>query len=58
MIASTGYYQALQEAGLFDCVSYTAGVSGTCWLQSLYLSSLGQQSFQKVAEHLKDRVGE
>lgn len=56
LVASTGYYSALKETGLFDCVTYTAGVSGTCWLQSLYMSSIGQQSFDRIAEHVRDRI--
>jgi phospholipase A2 len=57
MVAGTGYYQALYVAGLFDCLTYTAGVSGSCWLQSIYFSNIGRQSFEKVIEHLKKRIG-
>ena len=46
-----------QEAGLFDCVTYTAGVSGSCWLQTLYYSSIGRQSLRHIINHLKDRIG-
>lgn len=42
---------------MFDCTTYTAGVSGSCWLQSLYNSSLGKQDFGKIIEHLKSRIG-
>lgn len=56
MVAGTGYYQALTEAGLYDCTTYTAGVSGSCWLQALYLTSLGECSFDRVMEHLKARI--
>ncbi|RPA94172.1 FabD/lysophospholipase-like protein [Choiromyces venosus 120613-1] len=56
MIAGTGYYQALTEAGLYNCTTYTAGVSGSCWLQALYLTSLGKCSFDRVMEHLKTRI--
>ena len=57
MVAGAGYYQALTEAGLFDCTTYSAGVSGSCWLQSVYMSSIGQQSFERVIAHLKARIG-
>jgi phospholipase A2 len=57
MVAGAGYYQALHESGLFDCTTYTAGVSGSCWLQSVYLSSIGQQDYGKVIDHLKTRLG-
>ncbi|KAG0637080.1 acyl transferase/acyl hydrolase/lysophospholipase [Tuber brumale] len=56
MVAGTGYYQALTEAGLYNCTTYTAGVSGSCWLQALYLTSLGKCSFDRVMEHLKTRI--
>ncbi|KAI5781417.1 acyl transferase/acyl hydrolase/lysophospholipase [Geopyxis carbonaria] len=56
MVASAGYYKALKDAGLYDCTTYTAGVSGSCWLQSVYLSSIGQQSFDRVVQHLKNRI--
>lgn len=57
MVAGCGSYQSAQEAGLFDCVTYTAGVSGSCWLQALYYSSIGKQNYQKVLDHLKSRIG-
>lgn len=56
MVAGTGFYQALTKAGLYDCATYTAGVSGSCWLQSLYLTSIGDCSFDRVIQHLKDRI--
>ena len=46
-----------QQSGLFDCVTYTSGVSGSCWLQTLFHSSIGQQDFDKVIAHLKERIG-
>lgn len=57
LVAGTGSYLSAAEAGLFDCVTYTAGVSGSCWLQTLYNSSLGGQRFDKMVEHLKRRIG-
>ncbi|KAL1985052.1 hypothetical protein VTN96DRAFT_8287 [Rasamsonia emersonii] len=57
LVAGTGSYLAAQEAGLWDCVTYTAGVSGTCWLQALYNSSLSGRDFNKLVEHLKNRLG-
>lgn len=46
-----------QEAGILDCVTYTAGVSGSCWLQTLYNNSIGQHSASRIIEHLKQRIG-
>lgn len=57
LVAGTGSMLAADKAGLFDCVTYTAGVSGSCWLQALYHSSLGAQRFEKLVDHLKARIG-
>jgi len=57
MVAGTSSYLSAQEAGLFDCVTYTAGVSGSCWLQTLYYSSLGKQDHQTLLNHIKSRIG-
>lgn len=57
MVAGCGSYLSAQEAGLFDCVTYTAGVSGSCWLQTLYYSSIGKQNAGLIVNHLKNRIG-
>ncbi|RAK97190.1 putative phospholipase A2 (PlaA) [Aspergillus ibericus CBS 121593] len=57
LVAGTGSYLAAQEAGLWDCVTYTAGVSGSCWLQTLYHSSITGRNFHKLVDHLKNRLG-
>ncbi|MCJ1232157.1 hypothetical protein MMC14_000106 [Varicellaria rhodocarpa] len=57
LVAGTGSYLSAQQAGLFDCVTYTAGVSGSCWLQTLYNSSIGGGRHENVVEHLKRRIG-
>lgn len=57
LVAGTGSYLATQEAGLWDCVTYTAGVSGSCWLQTLYHSSFIGRDFDKLVKHLKNRLG-
>jgi cytosolic phospholipase A2 len=57
LVAGTGSFLATTEAGLFDCVTYTAGVSGSCWLQALYHSSLGGRRLDKLVNHLKARIG-
>ena len=57
LVAGTSSYLSTHEAGLFDCVTYTAGVSGSCWLQTLYYSSMGQQSHAQLLNHLKHRLG-
>ena len=56
LVAGTSSYLCTQQAKLFDCVTYTAGVSGSCWLQTLYYSSLGKQNHQRIIDHLKKRI--
>ncbi|KAL8691534.1 MAG: hypothetical protein Q9218_003258 [Villophora microphyllina] len=57
MVAGTSSYLSAQEAGLYDCVTYTAGVSGSCWLQVLYYSTIGKQNYGTLLDHLKRRIG-
>lgn len=57
LVAGAGSMMASEHDGLLDCVTYTAGVSGSCWLLSLYNSSIGKQSFEKVISHLRARIG-
>jgi phospholipase A2 len=56
MVAGTSSYFSAQQAGLFDCATYTAGVSGSCWLQTLYYSSIGQTNYGRLIDHFKDRL--
>ncbi|ORY16813.1 phospholipase-like protein A2 [Clohesyomyces aquaticus] len=57
LVAGASSYLSANEAGLFDCVTYTAGVSGSCWLQTLYYSSMGGRSHARLIKHLKNRLG-
>lgn len=57
LVAGSSSYLSAAEDGLFDCVTYTAGVSGSCWLQTLYYSSIGRLNYSRVINHLKDRIG-
>lgn len=57
LVAGTGSMLAAKESGLFDTVTYTAGVSGSCWLQTLFHSSVGRHDFAKMVDHLKARLG-
>ena len=57
LVAGAGSCRSAEEAGLFDCVTYTAGVSGSCWLQTLYHTSPGGHRFDKLIDHLKARIG-
>ncbi|OAL47613.1 phospholipase-like protein A2 [Pyrenochaeta sp. DS3sAY3a] len=57
LVAGTSSYLSSKEQGLFDCVTYTAGVSGSCWLQTLYYSDVSRQSHARLIRHLKNRLG-
>ena len=57
LVAGTSSYMSAQEAGLFQLATYTAGVSGSCWLQTLFYSSLGKADHQTLLRHIKSRVG-
>ncbi|KAM0248767.1 hypothetical protein ACHAP5_003257 [Fusarium lateritium] len=56
LIAGSGSMLATEEDGLFDCVTYTSGVSGSCWLQALNLTSFNKGSLSNLIEHLKSRA--
>jgi phospholipase A2 len=57
LVAGSSSYLSATEAGLFDCVTYTAGVSGSCWLQTLYYSNVTGQHHGALIRHLKNRLG-
>lgn len=57
LVAGTASYLSAHEVGLFDCVTYTAGVSGSCWLQTLYYSNITGRSHARLIRHLKNRLG-
>ncbi|KAH8889860.1 cytosolic phospholipase A2 zeta [Thozetella sp. PMI_491] len=57
LVAGTGSLMATSEDGLFDCVTYTSGVSGSCWLQALYYSSITKGNLHAAVDHLKARIG-
>ena len=57
LVAGASSFMCSQEEGLFDCATYTAGVSGSCWLQTLFFSSLAERKYDKLLDHLKKRIG-
>ncbi|KAF1850655.1 phospholipase-like protein A2 [Cucurbitaria berberidis CBS 394.84] len=57
LVAGSSSYLSSKEQGLFDCVTYTAGVSGSCWLQTLYYSDVTKRSHAELIRHLKNRLG-
>lgn len=56
LVAGASSYASTRQDGLFDCAMYTAGVSGSCWLQTLYFSSMGKRNYSSVLKHLKHRL--
>lgn len=44
----------MKKTGLWDCLTYVAGVSGSCWSLAAYYS-FGRASMQTVIEHCKKR---
>ena len=57
LVAGSSSYLSATEHGLFDCVTYTAGVSGSCWLQTLYYSNITERHHGRLIRHLKNRLG-
>ncbi|KAK9475720.1 acyl transferase/acyl hydrolase/lysophospholipase [Lipomyces japonicus] len=57
MIATAGYVLSAEQTGLLDCVTYLAGVSGSCWLLAVYYAMARGSGVADVLEHVKARVG-
>lgn len=57
LVAGASSSLCAQQSGLFDCVTYTAGVSGSCWLQTLFNGTIGNGDYERIIEHLKQRIG-
>ncbi|KAL1884059.1 hypothetical protein Daus18300_000168 [Diaporthe australafricana] len=55
MLAFLGYSLAMKDAGLWDLLTYVAGVSGSCWAIAAYYA-FGQAEMQKVIDHCKKRL--
>ncbi|KAI0666447.1 FabD/lysophospholipase-like protein [Trametes maxima] len=57
MLNTLGSLTAAQSSGLLDCVTYTAGVSGSCWaLGILYSGVSGSCEPRSAATHARDRI--
>ncbi|KAF2767972.1 putative cytosolic phospholipase A2 [Teratosphaeria nubilosa] len=54
MIGCLGYCRQMQHAGLWDCLTYVSGVSGSCWSLAAYYT-FGDANFDKVIDHCKKR---
>jgi phospholipase A2 len=55
MLGCSGYSQRMRDTGLWDCLSYVSGVSGSCWALAAYYT-IGKGSHQKVIDHCKTRL--
>lgn len=55
MLAMLGYSLAMKDAGLWDLLTYVAGVSGSCWAIAAYYT-LGHGSMDAVVSHCKARL--
>ncbi|EME87460.1 uncharacterized protein MYCFIDRAFT_169277 [Pseudocercospora fijiensis CIRAD86] len=53
-IGTLGYCEEMKQTGLWDCLTYVAGVSGSCWALATYYT-FGKDSMQAVLDHCKKR---
>ena len=54
MIGCLGYCEEMKRAGLWDCLTYVSGVSGSCWSLAAFYT-FGHASMANVIEHCKKR---
>lgn len=54
MLGCLGYCEEMKNSGLWDCLTYVAGVSGSCWSLAAYYT-FGDTDNTKVIEHCKRR---
>jgi phospholipase A2 len=55
MIGVLGYCEAMKQSGLWNVLTYVAGVSGSCWALAAYYT-FGNGSMKNVIEHCKTRL--
>ncbi|KAI0346554.1 FabD/lysophospholipase-like protein [Trametopsis cervina] len=57
MLMTAGSLVGAESSGLLSCVTYTAGVSGSCWaLGVMYSGVVGSVLAGDTASYLKDRI--
>ncbi|VUC28088.1 unnamed protein product [Clonostachys rosea] len=54
LIGCLGYMDAMMQHGLWDCLAYTSGVSGSCWALGIYYTIAGC-NIQAAIDHCKAR---
>ncbi|GAA5988924.1 hypothetical protein JCM11641_002916 [Rhodosporidiobolus odoratus] len=57
MLNTASSLEAAKESGVFDCLSFISGVSGSCWALNV-LNSLGAGDVSWTLQHLRERVKE
>lgn len=57
MLNTIASLSAAEDAGILDCTSYIAGVSGSCWALNC-LNSIGGGDLKWTQSHLRERVKE
>jgi cytosolic phospholipase A2 len=55
MLGYLGYGDEMKKSGLWDIITYVAGVSGACWSLAAYYT-FGETSMSKVIDHCKKRL--
>lgn len=57
MLNTIGSLSACESAGLLSCITYTAGISGSCWaLGIIYSGVAGSTRPADVGQHVKERI--
>lgn len=54
MLGCLGYMEEMKRVGLWDCLTYVSGVSGSCWSLAAYYT-FGDTNVSKVIDHCKRR---
>lgn len=50
MYGFTGFMSAAKKHGLWDCITWTAGVSGSCWTLAAYYT-IARHDIQRLVDH-------
>lgn len=57
MLNTIGSLAACESAGLLSCITYTAGISGSCWaLGTIYSGVAGSSNPADAGQHVKERI--
>lgn len=57
MLNTIGSLSACEFTGLLNCITYTAGISGSCWaLGTIYSGVAGSNHPVDAGQHVKERI--